>query len=63
MFFFKMSSCSAQSINSYYVTDKVEKIVTRRAATSSAPVHDDSEAQTERRYNLRKRKWQDEKGK
>lgn len=41
--------------------DKVEKIVTRRAATSSAPVHDDSEAQTERRYNLRKRKWQDEK--
>ncbi|XP_011417316.3 uncharacterized protein [Magallana gigas] len=40
--------------------DKVEKVVTRKAATSSAPVHDDNEAQTKRRYNLRKRKGQDE---
>uniref|UniRef100_A0A8W8HXP9 Uncharacterized protein n=1 Tax=Magallana gigas TaxID=29159 RepID=A0A8W8HXP9_MAGGI len=40
--------------------DKVEKVVTRKAATSSAPVHDENEAQTKRRYNLRKRKGQDE---
>lgn len=44
------------------MTDKVEKVVTRKAATSSAPVHDDNEAQTKRRYNLRKRRGQDEKG-
>nr|XP_034317536.1 uncharacterized protein LOC109621195 isoform X3 [Crassostrea gigas] len=42
--------------------DKVERFVTRKAATSSAPVDDDNEAQTKRRYNLRKRKWQDENG-
>ncbi|XP_052699112.1 uncharacterized protein LOC128176662 [Crassostrea angulata] len=41
--------------------DKVEKIVTRKAATSSNPVHDDNETETKRRYNLRKRKLQDEK--
>lgn len=59
---FLIPRCSAQCINSYYVTDKVEKVVTRKAATSSAPVHDDNEAQTKRRYNLRKRRGQDEKG-
>eukprot|EP00105_Crassostrea_gigas_P015447 XP_011432443.1 PREDICTED: uncharacterized protein LOC105331808 isoform X2 [Crassostrea gigas] len=41
--------------------DKVEKIVTRKAATSSASVHDDNETETKRRYNLRNRKLQDEK--
>lgn len=41
--------------------DKVEKTVTRKTATSSAHVRDNKEAQTRTRYNLRKRKGQEEK--
>lgn len=45
------------------MTDKVKKTVTRKAAISSAPVDDDNRAQSQMRYNLRKRKGQEEKGK
>eukprot|EP00105_Crassostrea_gigas_P017067 XP_011434702.1 PREDICTED: uncharacterized protein LOC105333431 isoform X1 [Crassostrea gigas] len=41
--------------------DKVKKTVTRKAAISSAPVDDDNRAQSQMRYNLRKRKGQEEK--
>lgn len=41
--------------------DKVRKIVTRKVAAIGASVHDDNEAQTHMRYNLRKRKGQEEK--
>lgn len=41
--------------------DKVRKIVTRKVAAIGASVNDDNEAQIHMRYNLRKRKGQEEK--